>query len=175
MTKNLASFLLACGTALALAACSSSNPALDRAEEAAAGIVSSDYSAIECADSTVFGPQWDPQEDQVFGAECWFGTPGEPFYEVADGLSVSILEGYEATDVSMQTCPQDSFNETGGIACRAFAFEEDDDRVLLRVIVVIRDIEAVLAPIGEGSSEEDVYDAIEAAEIEILVGTEPLA
>lgn len=174
MKTYLTRFGIVMGAALVLAACGGGTSALEQAQSAIPDMQEQGYEAIDCAEATVFGPQWDPQDDQVHGADCWVGTPGTPFYAEADFLASSIRAQEGATDITAQACPEDVLNEAGGIACRAFAFGEEGDRALLRAVVVVRDIDGVMSRIGEEPTEADVYDALFDAEVEVLLGTESL-
>lgn len=160
--------------ALLLAGCSSGPTAAETVVEHLPDLSSQGFTTLVCEDSAVFGEDFvAPTAPHV--AQCWTGAPEDPFVWVANDLRDQLVTATGGTDVSEQACAKDVLNETTGIACRAVYVGEAGDDVLVRIVVTLADAEAVLGQVpAENVTSEDVIAALTGAELEVLIGTEPI-
>ena len=126
---------------------------------------------FECGTGEAIGGSFQqPQDGYV--AQCWTGAPaGDTFIDVANAVQDEVRLATEGVDATAVYCPEDALGDVGGIACRV---TEVDGEVLVRTVVILSDIGAVLDDLPEEPTDQDVQAALEGAEVEVLVGTEPV-
>lgn len=157
--------------ALALAGCSA--PVAETVGAKLPDLSEYGYAEFACAEGTTFGETFQAPEEP-YRAQCWEGTQNDPFVWVADDLRTSVSQETGGVDASAQACPDDVLNEVSGIACRAVYVGKEGDEVLVRIIVVLSDIEAVMAKLPEEPTSDDVIQSLYGADVEVLIGTEPV-
>lgn len=128
---------------------------------------------IECADGAALGEVFIAPESP-YVAECWQGARESAFTITAHEVHDAVLAATQGIDVTDMACPKDVFNATAGIACRATYVGEEGNNVLVRVIVVLADPSGVVATMPASPGPEDIENALTGAQIEVLVGTEPV-
>lgn len=161
-------------SAFALAGCSSEPPIAETVAGQLPDLTEYGYAAVECGTGTAINEDFIAPE-APYVAQCWEGAQDDPFVWVVDDLKVSVIQATEGVDASAQACAEDVLNETAGIACRAVYVGEDGNDVLVRIIVALADIDAVMAKVpAEDPTSEDVIAALAGAELEVLIGTEPI-
>lgn len=160
--------------AVLLSGCASGPSVAETVPDQLPDLAAQGYTAFECDQSAVFGADFvEPSAPYV--AQCWTGAPDDPFVWVANDLLDEVVLATEGVDVSQQACAKDVLNETTGIACRAVYVGEEGNDVLVRIIVTLADAAAVLGQVPEEDvTADDVIAALTGAELEVLIGTEPI-
>jgi hypothetical protein len=174
MTARSRIAAVAVAAVVALAACGT--PASERAIEAFPDLSDEGFTQFECGTGDAIGAQFQPPQDEQFGAQCWSGAPGKPYTDYANDVVDQVVVETEGLDVSASVCPEDLLSQTSAVACRAVQVEgegEGED-VLLRIVVLLRNLDDVLAALPEEPTPEQITAVLEGADIELLVGTEPL-
>lgn len=166
--------VVALGGALLLAACSSGNAVAELAATGLPDLTADGFEAMECSEGVVLGDAFVENEDADYRSECWSGTPESPFFEVAQGIVDDVVIAIDGEEFSLEACPPDVLNERGGVACRAALVGEEGDEALVRIVVVLTELDLVLASLEEGASQEEIVAALEGQSVEILIGTEPV-
>jgi hypothetical protein len=173
-TARRGAAVAAAALALTLAGCSSEPSVAETVAGQLPDLSEYGYTEFECGTGTTIDDAFIvPEEPYV--AHCWKGTQEDPFPWVADDLMTGIIQDTEGTNATAQACDEDVLNEAAGIACRAVYVGSEGNVVLVRVIVTLSDIEAVMAKVpAENPTSEDVIAALAGAELEVLIGTEPI-
>jgi hypothetical protein len=131
------------------------------------------YTSFECGDGEAIGDSFQEPEDATYVAQCWVGSPDGTYLDAAQLTHNEVLAATGGVDVTGNACLEDSLNVAGGIACRAAYVQRDGQAVLVRTVVVLADPLEVLGELPEDPSQEEVFQALAGAKVEILVGTEP--
>jgi hypothetical protein len=161
-------------SALLLAGCSSEPPVAETVASQLPDLSEYGYTEFECGSGVTINDDFiSPEPPYV--AHCWKGAQDDPFVWVADDLKTSVVQATEGVDATAQACAEDVLNEAAGIACRAVYVGKEGNEVLVRIIVTLADIDAVMAKVpGENPTSEDVVAALAGADLEVLIGTEPI-
>ncbi|PKQ26449.1 MAG: hypothetical protein CVT64_05060 [Actinobacteria bacterium HGW-Actinobacteria-4] len=162
------------GGVLALSACSSGTPASELAEAGLPDLTPGGYASMECSEGVVLGEAFVANEDTAYRAECWSGSPQLPFFEVANDIAADVVIVIDGEDYSLSACPPDVLSERGGVACRAVLVGEQGNEALVRIVVVLSDLDTVLASLETDASQDEIVAALEGQSVEILIGTEPI-
>lgn len=157
---------------LALAGCTSQSVA-ERVGGQLPDLAEYGYEQFECGTGVTIGELFKAPEEP-YRAQCWRGAKDDPFTWVADDLRTALVQATGGVDASSVACPKDVLNETAGVACRAVYVGTEGDDVLVRVIVTLPDIDAVIAKVPEDPTPDDVVNALYGADVEVLIGTEPI-
>ena len=166
--------VLAAGAAIAmLAGCTSSTATAEEVGTQLPSLESMGFTAFECGTGDNIDHTFDLPEDP-YVAQCWEGAPQDPFVTVAESILTEVMLATTGADVSDKACPADVLNETAGIACRAVYVGSDGDDVLVRILVTVVNIEDVIAKLPAEPTQDDVLVALQGAQLEVLIGTEPV-
>ena len=160
--------------ALVLAACSGGTPSTETAQAYLPDLSAEGYTAFECGTGDAIGEFFQAPADEAYVAQCWRGTPGESFVDVANHLQDNLALHELAFDGTSTYCPEDVLGDVGGIACRVVVVDDGGDQTLIRTVVILSDIEGVLANLSDDPTDQEVADALTTAPVEVLVGTEPV-
>jgi hypothetical protein len=162
-TARRGAAVAAAAFALTLAGCSSEPSVAETVAGQLPDLSEYGYTEFECGTGTTIDDAFIvPEEPYV--AHCWKGTQEDPFPWVADDLMTGIIQDTEGINATAQACDEDVLNEAAGIACRAVYVGSEGNDVLVRVIVTL----------SENPTSEDVIAALAGAELEVLIGTEPI-
>jgi hypothetical protein len=179
--KNMSSSAVRAGLALVvasatvlLAGCTSEPDVAETVAGQLPDLSEYGYTSFECGTGVTIDDNFMTPEPP-YTAQCWEGTQEDPFVWVADDLKASVIQETGGVDATAQACDQDVLNETAGIACRAVYVGEEGNEVLVRIIVTLSDIDAVMEKVpAEDPTSEDVIAALAGADLEVLIGTEPI-
>lgn len=162
-------------SALALAGCSSEPPVAETVASQLPDLSGYGYTEFECGTGVTLNDVFIAPE-APYVAHCWEGAQESPFVWVADDLKATVIQATEGVDATREACPEDVLNETTGIACRAVYVGKEGNEVLVRIIVTLSDIASVMAKVpDEDPTSQDVISALANAELEVLIGTEPIS
>lgn len=131
------------------------------------------YASFECGAGEAIGESFQEPADPAYVAQCWVGSPDGTYLDAAQLTHNDVLAATGGVDVTGNACLEDSLNVAGGIACRAAYVQRDGQSVLVRTVVVLANPLEVLGELPEEPSQEEVFEALAGAKVEILVGTEP--
>lgn len=174
-TRGATGLALAAATMLGVAGCSAEPPVAQTVATQLPDLTSQGLEAFDCGSGAVIAENF-TQPQEPYKAQCWKGNPDTPFTQMASIIAREVADATGGLDVTTQACPADVLNAQEGIACRAVYVGEQGNDTLVRVIVVIADLEAVLSKVPEFSpTPDDVTNALVGADIEVLVGSEPLS
>jgi hypothetical protein len=172
--RFLAVSITAVAVALTLAGCSSEPDVAESVAGQLPDLSEYGYTEFECGTGVTINEDF-VKPEAPYTATCWEGAQDDPFVWVADDLKASVIQATEGVDATAQACAEDVLNETAGIACRAVYVGSKGNEVLVRIIVTLSDIDAVMAKVpAENPTSEDVIGALAGADIEVLIGTEPI-
>ena len=167
--------VLAAGAAIAmLAGCTSSSAVAEEVGTQLPSLESMGFTEFECGTGDNIDQTFELPE-APYVVQCWEGTPEDPFVTVAETILTEVITATQGADVSDKACPADVLNETAGIACRAVYVGSEGDDVLVRILVTVVNIDEVIAKLPAEPTADDVVIALKGAEVEVLIGTEPVS
>jgi hypothetical protein len=172
--RALVSAAFTAAALVALTGCSSDPIVADTVAEQLPDLTADGYESFECGTGVAIDDQFIIPE-APYVAECWKGAPNDPFIGTANTIQTKVMQATGGIDVSDQACPADVLNADAGIACRAVYVGEEGNDVLIRVIVTVADLTAVLEKVpSDNPTSDDVIAALADADIEVLIGSEPV-
>lgn len=157
---------------LALGACGAS--AQDVAVDNFPDLTERGYASVDCGSGEVLSDVPAPTADTA-AMECWEGAPGVPFYTAADEIASRIMIDTEGQDLTDTACPEDFLNDAGGVACRAVLVGDEGDQVVVTIVVALADVLSILDVLPEEPTQPEIDEALRDAQIEVLIGTDPVA
>ncbi len=160
--------------ALAVAGCSAPTAA-DEAREQLPDLSGFGLASFECGTGRALGSDFTPPSDDTYVAQCWAGSATSGIDTLADDVQREVLAATGGEDVSAEACARDASSGSASVACRAVLVTKVDTRVLVRTLVVLADIDALLADLPDNPTDAEIDAALNGADVEVLVGTEPIA